>query len=85
MWTSSPFLNNAIQGDDGGKGNINSRAELVASLSTPAKTVEMSLIFEGILDAFKLKRFQENYKHSSLRVCTDNPKCHQRHQPHSGT
>ena len=49
MWTSSPFLNNAIQGDDGGKGNINSRAELVASLSTPAKTVYK---FFGVFSLF---------------------------------
>src|SRR5690606_40566571 len=33
------FLNKAIEGDDGGKGNIFSRAVFTASLSTPAKTV----------------------------------------------
>jgi hypothetical protein len=32
-------LNNAIDGDDGGKGNICCLAASAASLSTPAKTV----------------------------------------------
>ncbi len=34
-----PSLNNAILGEDGGKGTIKSRAVLVASVSTPANTV----------------------------------------------
>ena len=55
------------------------------SSSTPEKTPEMSPIFERVLDAFKLNRFQPNFKHSSLRSCSDHPYCHQRHHPHSGT
>src|SRR5690606_21488811 len=51
MCTNSPFLNNAMEGDDGGKGNIFSRAVFTASLSTPAKTVT---IFDGFLELFKL-------------------------------
>src|SRR5690606_36764822 len=39
MCTNTPFLNKAIEGDDGGKGNIFSRAVFTASLSTPATTV----------------------------------------------
>src|SRR5574343_541851 len=39
MCTNSPFLNKAILGDDGGKGNISVLAASTASLSTPAKTV----------------------------------------------
>ena len=39
QWRYSPFLKSAILGDDGGKGNINSLAAFVASVSTPAKTV----------------------------------------------
>ena len=31
----------------------------------------MSWIFEGVLDAFKLIRFQPNFKHSSLWVCAE--------------
>ena len=56
------------------------------SPSTPAKALEMSSIFEGVLDAFKLNRFQPNFKHcSSIRACGDHPKCYQGHQPQSGT
>ena len=33
------ILNSAIEGEDGGYGNVNSRALATASLSTPAKTV----------------------------------------------
>ena len=36
-------MNNAIHGDDGGKGNIKLLADSVASLSTPAKTVNKLL------------------------------------------
>jgi len=39
MWTNSPFLNSAIDGDDGGKGCIMPRASFTASTSLPAKTV----------------------------------------------
>ena len=45
----------------------------------------MSPIFEGVLETFKLNKFQPNYKYSSLRACADHPKCHQGHQLHSGT
>ena len=31
------------------------------SSSTPARPLEMSLIFEGVLDAFKLNRFQPKF------------------------
>ena len=44
------------------------------SSSTPAKTLEISSIFEGVLDAFKLIRFQPNFKHSFIRACGDHPK-----------
>ena len=44
----------------------------------------MSSIFEGVLDAFKLNRFQPNFKHSSIRACEDYPKHYQGHQPQSG-
>ena len=39
MCTKLPSLNNAIAGEDGGKGIINSLAFPTASVSTPAKTV----------------------------------------------
>jgi hypothetical protein len=55
------------------------------SSSTQARTLEMSSIFEGVLDAFKLLRFQQNFKHSSIRPCGDHPKCHQGHQHQSRT
>ena len=42
--------------------------EYPQSSSTPAKTLEMSSIFERVLDAFKLIRFQPNFKHNSLRA-----------------
>ena len=45
----------------------------------------MSSIFERVLDAFKLIRFQPNFKHSSIRACADHSKQHQGHQPQSGT
>ena len=51
------------------------------SSSTPAKTPEMSSIFERVLDAFKLIRFQPNFKHSFFRACADYVKCYQGHQP----
>ena len=54
------------------------------SSSTPARTLEMSLIFEGVLDASKLNRFHPNFKHSSIRECAYHPKHHQGHQPQSG-
>ena len=55
------------------------------SSSTPAKTPEMSSIFERVLDAFKLNRFQPNFKQGFLRAYADHPKRHQGHQPQSGT
>ena len=55
------------------------------SSSSPAKTPEMSSIFERVLDAFKLIRFQPNFKHSFFRAYADHPKHHQGHQPQSGT
>ena len=45
----------------------------------------VSSIFESVLDAFKLNRFQPNFKNSSIRACGDNPKRHQGHQRQSGT
>ena len=39
------------------------------SSSTPARTLEMSLMFKGVLDDFKLNRFQPSSKHSPLRAC----------------
>ena len=45
MCTNSPFLNNAILGEEGGKGTIRARARSVASKSTPAKTVTSVLGF----------------------------------------
>ena len=38
------------------------------SSSTPAKTPETSSIFEKVLDASKLNRFQPNLKQSFLRA-----------------
>jgi hypothetical protein len=55
------------------------------SSSTPAKTHEMSSIFKGVLDVFKLIRFQPNFKHSSVRAFGDHPKHHHGHQPQSET
>ena len=43
------------------------------SSSTPAKTPEMSSIFERVFDAFKLIRFQPNFKHGLLRAYADHP------------
>ena len=43
------------------------------SSSTPAKNLQMSSIFEGVLDAFKLIGFQPNFQHSSLRAYADHP------------
>ena len=43
----------------------------------------MSLIFERVLDAFKLIRFPPYFKHSFLRAYGDNPIHHQGHQPQS--
>ena len=53
--------------------------------STPARILEISLIFERVLDAFKLIRFQPNLKHNSLRACEDHAKHHQGQKPQSGT
>ena len=53
--------------------------------STPAKSPEMSSIFEKVLDAFTHIRFQPNFKHSFFRAYADHPKYHQGHQPQSGT
>ena len=47
------------------------------SSSTPAKNLQMSSIFEGVLDAFKFMRFQPNFKLSSIRACGNYPKCPQ--------
>ena len=55
------------------------------SSSTPAKTPKMSSIFERVLDAFKLNRFQPNFKQGFLRAYADHPKRNQGHQPQSGT
>ena len=55
------------------------------SSSTPAKTLEMSSIFEGVLDAFEHNTFQPNFELSSIRACADQPKCHLGHQSQSGT
>ena len=49
------------------------------------KTLEMLSFFGGVLDGFKLNRFQPNSKHSTLRAREDSSKCHQGHQPRSGT
>ena len=40
MCTNSPSLKRAIDGDEGGNGNISSLAASVASISNPAKTVQ---------------------------------------------
>ena len=53
------------------------------SSSTPAKTPEMSSIFERVLGAFKLNRFQPNFKYSLIWVHHNNSKCDQGHQPQS--
>ena len=55
------------------------------SSSAPARTLEMSSIFKGVLDASKLDRFQPNFKHSSLGAFAGHPKRCQEHQPQSGT
>ena len=55
--------------------------ERPASSKPPA----MSSIFESVLDAFKLNRFQPNFKHGSLRACEDHPYCHEGHNSQSGT
>ena len=59
----------------------------IMSSRTPrtSRTVEMSSIFEGLLDAFKLNRFQPNLKHNSIRACGVHLKHHQGHQLQSGT
>ena len=51
----------------------------------PASTLQMSAIFEGVLDAFKLIRYQPNFKHIYIRACGDHPKCPQGHQCQAGT
>ena len=45
----------------------------------------MSLIFEGVLDAFKLIAFLPSFKHNSPSACADHAKCHQGQQSQSGT
>jgi hypothetical protein len=55
------------------------------SSSSPSISLEMSSIFEGVLDAFKLIRFQPSFKHSPIRACGDHQKSYQGHQPQSGT
>ena len=52
--------------------DISTSQEPPASSKPPA----MSSIFEIILDAFKLNRFQPNFKHSFLRAYEDHPKRH---------
>ena len=47
--------------------------ETLKSSSTPRKTEEMSMIFVGVIDAFKLNRFQPNFKYSSIRAFADHP------------
>merc|ERR1719481_717169 len=61
--------------------DISPSQERPASSKPPA----MSSIFESVLDAFKLNRFQPNFKQSSIRACGDHPKRHQGHQSQSGT
>ena len=46
-----------------------------------SKPAPMSSMFESVLNAFKLNRFQPNLKHNNLRACGDHPKRHQEHQP----
>ena len=55
------------------------------SSSTPAKTPVMSSIFERVLDAFKLNRFQPNFKQGFPRSYADDQKHYQGHQPQSRT
>ena len=43
------------------------------SSPTLAIILEMSSIFDRVLDAFKLIGFQPNLKHNSLRAFGDNP------------
>ena len=38
-----------------------------------SKPPALSSIFEHVLDAFKLHRFQQNFKHSSLRELAGHP------------
>ena len=42
--------------------------ECILASSTPGTTLAMSLIFERVLDAYKLNGFQQNFEHSFLRV-----------------
>jgi hypothetical protein len=49
--------------------DISPSQEHPASSKPPA----MSSIFESVLDAFKLNRFQPNFKHNSLRAYADHP------------
>ena len=42
-------------------------------------------IFEGVLDAFILIRFQPKFEHSSIKAWGGHLKRHQGHQPQSGT
>ena len=55
--------------------DISPSQENLQSSSTPAKTPEMSSIFERVLDAFKLIRFKPNLNYIFLRAYLDNPKC----------
>ena len=55
------------------------------SSSTQKRTMEISSIFKGVLDAFKLNRFQSNFKQSSFRAYLYHSKCHEGCKPKSGT
>ena len=63
MCTNSPFLNNAIEGDDGGNGCIIPRASFTASTSFPAKTVIILVGFTAEMIAGNLlSAFEEHCK-----------------------
>ena len=57
--------------------------EHTQSSSTLAKTPKMSSIFERVFDAFKLNRFQPNFKQGFLGAYANHPKFHQGHKPQS--
>ena len=52
--------------------------DISTSQETPAssKPPAMSSIFETVLDALKLNRFQPNFKLSLFRAYVDHSKCH---------
>ena len=60
---------------------INQSGMTIIIKKNPATTQAMLSIFERYLDAFKLNRFQPNFRHSSIRSCGDHPKHHQGHHP----